>query len=109
MCAFVAGRSLSTTLWQSSSASIDPEPVTVPSIVEETQPSNTVEPRVLDVSDLPSHRLRAEAAVVYNPKTHEIVWATDAQQQRPIASITKVMTALVVLDQQIDLTRDVVI
>jgi D-alanyl-D-alanine endopeptidase (penicillin-binding protein 7) len=96
-------------LWQSSSAPLDPEPVTVPAVVEETQPSNTVEPRVLDVSDLPSHRLRAEAAVVYNPETHEIVWATDAQQQRPIASITKVMTALVVLDQQIDLTRDVVV
>ena len=96
-------------LWQSSSAPLDPEPVTVPAVVEETQPSNTVEPRVLDVSDLPSHRLRAEAAVVYNPETHEIVWATDAQQQRPIASITKVMTALVVLDQQIDLTGDVVV
>ena len=109
LCAFVAGQTLSAWLWHASVVPIESEPVPVPMVAEEPQPNDAVEPRVLDVSDLPSHRLRAEAAVVYNPETHEIVWGTDVKQQRPIASITKVMTALVVLDQEIDLTSDVVV
>ncbi len=108
-CALAAGQTLSTWLWHSSGSLTDSDPVVVQVVVEEPPANESVEPRVLDVSDLPSHRLRAEAAVVYNPETNEIVWGTDVQQQRPIASITKVMTALVVLDQQIDLTRDVVV
>ena len=108
-CALAAGQTLSAWLWHSSGSLTDSDPVVVQVVVEEPPANESVEPRVLDVSDLPSHRLRAEAAVVYNPETNEIVWGTDVQQQRPIASITKVMTALVVLDQQIDLTRDVVV
>jgi D-alanyl-D-alanine endopeptidase (penicillin-binding protein 7) len=108
-CALAAGQTLSAWLWHSSDSLTDSDPVVVQVVVEEPPANESVEPRVLDVSDLPSHRLRAEAAVVYNPETNEIVWGTDVQQQRPIASITKVMTALVVLDQQIDLTRDVVV
>jgi len=109
LCAFAAGQALSVWLSHSSVSAINSEPVPELLVAEEPQASDSVEPRVLDISDLPSHRLRAEAAVVYNPETHEIVWGTDVQQQRSIASITKVMTALVVLDQQIDLTRDVVV
>mgnify|MGYP003310150904 CR=1 FL=1 len=81
----------------------------MPLVVEESPANDRLEPRVLDISDLPSHRLRAEAAVVYNAETHEIVWGVGEQKQRPIASITKVMTALVTLDLQIDLERDVVV
>lgn len=80
----------------------------VPDPVPEPDP-RTLAPRVLDVSDLPNHRVRAAAAVVYNPDSHEIVWEAGALEQRPIASITKVMTALVLLDQNLDLTRDVVV
>ena len=109
LCAFAIGQTLSAWLWHSTAVPVDSAPVSVSLVVEESPAKDRVEPRVLDVSDLPSHRLRAEAAVVYNPETHEIVWGTDEQQQRPIASITKVMTALVVLDQQIDLARDVVV
>lgn len=109
LCAFAIGQTLSSWLWHSSASSIDSEPVAVSLVVEEAPANDRVGPRVLDISDLPSHRLRAETAVVYNPEAHEIVWGTDEQKQRPIASITKVMTALVVLDQQIDLTRDVVV
>ena len=73
-----------------------PEPVPVP-------------PRILDVSDLRKPRVRAAAAIVYNPTTHEIIWESNALEQRAIASITKVMTALVFLDQNPALSRDVVV
>ena len=109
LCAFAVGTPLSAWLWYSSAFPIDSEPVVVSLVVEEPPNHDRTEPRVLDVSDLPSHRLRAEAAVVYNAETHEILWGTGQQKQRPIASITKVMTALVVLDRQIDLARDVVV
>lgn len=68
-------------------------------------------PRLLDVTDLPRPRIRARAAIVYNPTTHEILWESNSFQQRPIASITKVMTALVFLDQVAleDLDADVVV
>jgi D-alanyl-D-alanine endopeptidase (penicillin-binding protein 7) len=42
--------------------------------------------------------VRAEAAIIYNPETNEVLWESNAQDQRSIASITKVMTALVFLE-----------
>ena len=42
--------------------------------------------------------VRAEAAIIYNPVTHEILWEENAQNARSIASITKVMTAVVFLE-----------
>ena len=66
-------------------------------------------PNALDFSALRAPRIRAQAAVIYNPATHEILWESDGYARRPIASITKVMTALVFLDQDPDLSRDVVI
>jgi D-alanyl-D-alanine endopeptidase (penicillin-binding protein 7) len=42
--------------------------------------------------------VRAEAAIIYNPDTGEVLWEDHAQDQRSIASITKVMTALVFLE-----------
>jgi D-alanyl-D-alanine endopeptidase (penicillin-binding protein 7) len=42
--------------------------------------------------------VRAEAAIIYNPETNEVLWESNAQEERSIASITKVMTALVVLE-----------
>ena len=65
--------------------------------------------RFRDVSDLPSPRVRAEAAILYNPATHEVLWDSNGLEPRPIASITKVMTALVLVDHQSDLSRDVVV
>ena len=87
----------------------DPVPVALAPATEPRVEPRSAEPRILDVSDLPIHRARAAAAVVYNPETHEIVWESGALEQRPIASITKVMTALVLLDQKPDLARDVVV
>jgi D-alanyl-D-alanine endopeptidase (penicillin-binding protein 7) len=42
--------------------------------------------------------VRAEAAIIYNPETGEVLWENHSNEQRSIASITKVMTALVFLD-----------
>ncbi len=46
--------------------------------------------------------VRAEAAIVYDPVTHEVLFSENAQDERSIASITKVMTAVVYLEQAAD-------
>jgi len=53
--------------------------------------------------------LRAEAAIIYNPVTHEVLWEENATDSRSIASITKVMTAVVFLEHEFDLDREVVV
>jgi D-alanyl-D-alanine endopeptidase (penicillin-binding protein 7) len=53
--------------------------------------------------------VRAEAAIIYNPETNEILWADHAEDLRSIASITKVMTALVFLDSGADLEMPVTV
>ena len=84
--------------------------VAAPAIPTSPDPLNEP-PRLLDVTDVPRPRIRARAAIVYNPATHEILWESNSFQRRPIASITKVMTSLVFLDQVdvADLDADVVV
>lgn len=53
--------------------------------------------------------LRAAAAIIYNPATGQVLWEENSQNQRSIASITKVMTATVFLEGSPDLSREVVI
>ena len=53
--------------------------------------------------------VRAAAAIIYNPDTNEVLWEENSQDQRSIASITKVMTATVFLENNPDVTQDVVI
>jgi serine-type D-Ala-D-Ala endopeptidase (penicillin-binding protein 7) len=53
--------------------------------------------------------VRAAAAIIYNPQTNQVLWESNAQDQRSIASITKIMTALVVFESGADLTQPVVI
>lgn len=53
--------------------------------------------------------LRAAAAIVYNPETKEVLWEEHATEQRSIASITKVMTATVFLENNPDLTEQVTV
>jgi D-alanyl-D-alanine endopeptidase (penicillin-binding protein 7) len=53
--------------------------------------------------------IRAEAAIIYNPDTGEVLWESNAQDQRSIASITKVMTAAVFLEGSPDLSEKVVV
>lgn len=51
--------------------------------------------------------VRAEAAIIYNPITHQVLWEENSQSTRSIASITKVMTAVVFLEHAVDLSSDV--
>ena len=53
--------------------------------------------------------IRAEAAIIYNPVTQQVLWEENSQDPRSIASITKVMTAEVLLEDNPDLTREVVV
>lgn len=53
--------------------------------------------------------LRAAAAIIYNPENGQILWQENAQAQRSIASITKVMTAVVFMENDPDLSREVIV
>jgi D-alanyl-D-alanine endopeptidase (penicillin-binding protein 7) len=53
--------------------------------------------------------LRAAAAIIYDPQTGEVLWEENSTAQRSIASITKVMTAIVFLESKPDLTKEVVV
>jgi serine-type D-Ala-D-Ala endopeptidase (penicillin-binding protein 7) len=48
--------------------------------------------------------VRAEAAIIYNPETGEVLWENHSNDQRSMASITKVMTALVFLESETPLS-----
>lgn len=53
--------------------------------------------------------IRAEAAIIYNPITQEVLWEENSQNSRSIASITKVMTAVVFLEHATNLAEDVTV
>lgn len=50
--------------------------------------------------------IRAEAAIIYNPETGQVLWEEKAFDQRSIASITKVMTAVCFLEDNPDLSEE---
>jgi D-alanyl-D-alanine endopeptidase (penicillin-binding protein 7) len=53
--------------------------------------------------------VRAAAAIIYNPETNQVLWEENSQAPRSIASITKVMTATVFLENNPDLAQPVTI
>jgi D-alanyl-D-alanine endopeptidase (penicillin-binding protein 7) len=53
--------------------------------------------------------VRAAAAIIFNPETGEVLWQENAQDKRSIASITKVMTAVVFLEDNPDLSQEVTV
>jgi len=53
--------------------------------------------------------LRAAAAIVFNPVTNQVLWEENSQDTRSIASITKVMTATVFLENNPDLSQPVIV
>ena len=53
--------------------------------------------------------IRAAAAVIFDPQSGQVVWGENAQDKRSIASITKVMTAVVFLEDQPDLSQVVTV
>ena len=48
--------------------------------------------------------VRAESAIIYNPETGEVLWENHSKDQRSMASITKVMTAVVFLESNTPLS-----
>jgi D-alanyl-D-alanine endopeptidase (penicillin-binding protein 7) len=53
--------------------------------------------------------IRAAAAIVLNPETGQVLFQENAQDKRSIASITKVMTAVVFLEDDPDLLQPIVV
>lgn len=58
-----------------------------------------------DASGLIVPDVRAAAAIIFDPETGEVLWEENGSDKRSIASITKVMTALVFLEGEPDLSR----
>jgi D-alanyl-D-alanine endopeptidase (penicillin-binding protein 7) len=68
------------------------------------------EPRFrLDESGALVPDVRAEAAIIYDSATGHVLWESNSQNQRSIASITKVMTAVVFMEDSPDLSEEVVV
>jgi len=55
----------------------------------------------------PAGGVYARSAVVFDPVTNEVLFAKNAATSAPIASLTKLMTAMVFLDHKPDLEREV--
>ena len=53
--------------------------------------------------------VRAAAAIIYDPETGKVLWEENSQDQRSIASITKMMTAVVYMESNPDLNQEVVV
>ena len=53
--------------------------------------------------------IRAAAAIIFDPATGQVLYEENSQDKRSIASITKVMTALVYLEDNPDLNQEVTI
>ena len=53
--------------------------------------------------------VRAAAAIIFDPATGQVLYEDNSQEKRSIASITKVMTALVYLEDNPDLNQEVTI
>jgi D-alanyl-D-alanine endopeptidase (penicillin-binding protein 7) len=53
--------------------------------------------------------LHAAAAIIYNPQTHQVLWEENSQDKRSIASITKVMTAVVCMESDPDMSQVVTV
>jgi D-alanyl-D-alanine endopeptidase (penicillin-binding protein 7) len=72
--------------------------------------ADTVLPRYkVDASGELVPDVRAAAAIIYDPVTNQILWEENGLSQRSIASITKVMTATVFLENSPDVTQLVTI
>ena len=77
---------------------------------EATETAAAVVPRYkVDASGELVPDLRAAAAIIYDPVTNQVLWEENSQDSRSIASITKVMTATVFLEDNPDLSQEVTI
>ena len=72
--------------------------------------ADTIVPRYkVDASGDLVPDVRAAAAIIYNPENGQVLWEENSQDQRSIASITKVMTATVFLENNPDPTQQVTV
>ena len=70
--------------------------------------ADTVLPRYkIDASGDLVPDVRAAAAIIYDPVTNQVLWEENSQTQRSIASITKVMTAVVFFENNPDVSQQV--
>lgn len=53
--------------------------------------------------------VRAAAAIIYNPATGDVLWEANSHDQRSIASLTKIMTAVTFIADDPDLTERVTV
>jgi D-alanyl-D-alanine endopeptidase (penicillin-binding protein 7) len=53
--------------------------------------------------------LHAAAAIIYDPQTHQVIWEENSHDTRSIASITKVMTAVVFVEGDPDMSQIVTV
>lgn len=53
--------------------------------------------------------VHAAAAIIYNPETNQVLWESNSQDKRSIASITKVMTATVFVESDPDMSEKVTV
>jgi D-alanyl-D-alanine endopeptidase (penicillin-binding protein 7) len=53
--------------------------------------------------------VRVAAAIIYNPQTQQVLWEANSRDQRSIASLTKVMTAVTFIADDPDLTKTVTV
>lgn len=53
--------------------------------------------------------VRAAAAIVFDPQTGDVIWQSNAQEQRSIASLTKLMTAVVFVADDPNLNETVAV
>jgi D-alanyl-D-alanine endopeptidase (penicillin-binding protein 7) len=60
------------------------------------------------VAELVPH-IRSAAAIIYNPQTGDVLWENNSHDQRSIASLTKIMTAITFVTDNPDLSRVVVV
>ena len=74
-----------------------------------TPPAAGAVPAARRVAAVPVPRVRAQAAIILDPVTGETLWERHSRDVRSIASITKVMTVMLFLEQHPDLSRQVVI
>ena len=94
------------TTGRSHERSVVPAPVERPAV--EQSGRSATPPRVKrDENGRLVPDVRAEAAIIYNPIRGEVIWEQNSHVPRSIASITKVMTAVVFLESNPDLTETV--
>jgi serine-type D-Ala-D-Ala endopeptidase (penicillin-binding protein 7) len=53
--------------------------------------------------------VRAAAAIIYNPQTGDVLWESNSHDQRSIASLTKIMTAVTFIADDPDLSQKVTV